>query len=57
MCSLDVTHVYEPKETIPIVFFKYGEQKPNINLNTFIKNFLAPCLNVVSRNLVLMAVA
>jgi hypothetical protein len=30
-CSLDVTHVYEPKETIPIVFFKYGEQKPNIN--------------------------
>jgi len=29
--SLDVTHVYEPKETIPIVFFKYGERKPNIN--------------------------
>jgi hypothetical protein len=31
VCALDVTHVYKPKETIPIVFFTYGELKPNIN--------------------------
>jgi len=53
MCLLCVTHVFNLKGNTSITFFKYGEQKPDNNLNALNYNVRTPNLDESEKQLLL----